>query len=575
MSVAQYDMVSLSVADLERISLPPFQRKFVWTQSKKNEFIETLHAGLPFGAILVYPTSELTGSTLLILDGQQRLSTIQEYKTNPLSFWKPNNLEQYSDARNKFNSFLKEEHILSERAFDELLILCPYEQAKAINKVVLRDHFEDALALIESLNSEIDSYVDLDSLKIPAIKFLGSKNLIAQVFANLNRGGVPLTKYEIFGAVWTNTQIQLLPAGKSSLQDSILDNVKQYYIDMSSSVEFDLEGFSEDELALKRCITLSELAIALGRFVQDKLNALVPQTPTAISETGFGILGIAVGVDNRKLDSLIDYEKEINTNLQAILERVERICVNLQDIFSKMLKRIKADKNGEYVTDLSTTFKTLSYFAALWQLDPDSLAYKNSLKNIKAYYVFDSLTKAWSSHGDQRLLDFYPTVQKRDYLSPVNPKQFSNAFSQYLDDANPGISFPKECKALTTIHANLSYLSNTVPHGESYELEHIIAKKKINSIDDGKRRNIFGNSIGNCMYLPRLDNNKKKDKTLYQVNDSGRYDEPIEQSLYPSVEEFERVEVALANRDFSDVNKVILIRAHRVSEALVALLTNA
>lgn len=574
MSVAQYEMISLTISDLERISLPPFQRKFVWTQNKKNEFVETLHTGLPFGAILVYPTSETTGSPLLILDGQQRLSTIQEYKNNPMKFWKPNNLEKYEQARDTLNSFINEDQQLTDKSFDELLSLDPYDQANKLTAIGKMDHFGDALGLIKALRKEIENYVDLESLKIPAIKFLGSKNLIAQVFANLNRGGVPLTKYEIFGAVWANTQIQLLPAGQSKLQDEVLENVKRYYVEMSNSVEFEVEGFSEDELTLKRCITLSELAIAIGKLVRDNLTALIPQTATAISETGFGILGIAVGVDNRKLDTLIDHEKEINTNLQAILEKVERICENLQDIFAKMLKRFKADKSGKYVTDLSTTFKTLSYFAALWSIEPDSEQYKTSLKNIKAYYVFDALTKAWSSHGDQRLLDFYPAIKKRSYLTPISSQQFNSAFAQYLGDANPGIIFPKECKALTTIHANLSYLSITVPHGESYELEHIVAKKLINGIDDPSHRAIFGNSIGNCMYLPKLDNNKKKEKNLYEVNHKGKYDELIEQSLYPTKEEFGQIAQALERHDIDTINSVILSRADRVSKALALLLTS-
>lgn len=567
-------MISLTISDLERISLPPFQRKFVWTQNKKNEFVETLHTGLPFGAILVYPTSETTGSPLLILDGQQRLSTIQEYKNNPMKFWKPNNLEKYEQARDTLNSFINEDQQLTDKSFDELLSLDPYDQANKLTAIGKMDHFGDALGLIKALRKEIENYVDLESLKIPAIKFLGSKNLIAQVFANLNRGGVPLTKYEIFGAVWANTQIQLLPAGQSKLQDEVLENVKRYYVEMSNSVEFEVEGFSEDELTLKRCITLSELAIAIGKLVRDNLTALIPQTATAISETGFGILGIAVGVDNRKLDTLIDHEKEINTNLQAILEKVERICENLQDIFAKMLKRFKADKSGKYVTDLSTTFKTLSYFAALWSIEPDSEQYKTSLKNIKAYYVFDALTKAWSSHGDQRLLDFYPAIKKRSYLTPISSQQFNSAFAQYLGDANPGIIFPKECKALTTIHANLSYLSITVPHGESYELEHIVAKKLINGIDDPSHRAIFGNSIGNCMYLPKLDNNKKKEKNLYEVNHKGKYDELIEQSLYPTKEEFGQIAQALERHDIDTINSVILSRADRVSKALALLLTS-
>lgn len=56
----------------------------------------------------------------------------------------------------------------------------------------------------------------------------------------------------------------------------ILDNVKRHYNDMIKNAEFELEGFSEDELTQNRIITLSELGIALGMFVQDNLKASYP-----------------------------------------------------------------------------------------------------------------------------------------------------------------------------------------------------------------------------------------------------------------------------------------------------------
>lgn len=45
--VAHYEMMTLKVSDLDRVKIPTFQRGFVWTAKKKNEFIETLHEGLP------------------------------------------------------------------------------------------------------------------------------------------------------------------------------------------------------------------------------------------------------------------------------------------------------------------------------------------------------------------------------------------------------------------------------------------------------------------------------------------------------------------------------------------------
>lgn len=574
MSAALYSSLDLTIGDLERTKLPSFQRKLVWTQKKKEAFIDTLRQGLPFGSVLVYPEDQSNDSMLLVLDGQQRLSTILEYRKCPLRFWKPLNLDEYQKALASINALLPDEKQLTEKTFDAFY---PWVESEGDDSNEYADWFDEiesvtvrktVRAQLRELRNSIRSFVDLDNLKIPAIKFVGSRELIATVFSNLNQGGTPLSKYEIYNAAWVHTSIKLLPSGESPLQDAILDNVKRHYNDMVNRAEFELDGFSEDELTQSREITLSELGIALGMYVQKELKALVPQGENTVAEIGFGLLGIAVGVDNRSLSKLNTYTETIDGQIQLILEKTERICVNLQDIFGKLLKRYKGKKNDEYMLGLSTTFKTLSYFAALWNLEPSSDDYRNSLENIKAYYLLDALNKSWSSHGDQRLLDYYPESKKRNYLEPVDKSRLVDAFDHWLLDATPGIQFNKEVKAITTIHANLTYLSSVIPNGDDYELEHIVPKKVINQRDDASSRSFFGSIVGNCMYLPRIDNNKKKDKTLYDVKDPSRYSTLIEASLYPQEHELRKAIDALKKKDFETANQVVLNRSHDVAEAI-------
>ncbi len=568
MSAALYSSLDLTIGDLERIKLPLFQRKLVWTQKKKEDFIDTLRQGLPFGAVLIYPEDQTNESMLQILDGQQRLSTILEYKKCPLRFWKPLNREEYQSSLDRINDMLPDDLKLSEKKFDELYPWVDSDDYDDwVDDIDQKQTRKEVRQEVKTLRNAIDNFVDLENLKIPAIKFTGNRELIATVFSNLNQGGTPLSKYEIFNAAWVNTTINLLPAGESPLQDKILDNVKRHYNDMIKNAEFELEGFSEDELTQNRIITLSELGIALGMFVQNSLKALIPQGENAVAEIGFGLLGIAMNVDNRSLSKLNRHTEAIDNKLQIILEKVERICVNLQDIFGKLLKRIKGNKNDEYMLGLSTTFKTLSYFAALWELAPGSEDYCNSLKNIKAYYLLDALNKSWSSHGDQRLLDYYPEYKKRSYLDPVDRNRLIEAFDHWLADATPGIQFNKETKAITTIHANLTYLSTSVPYGDGYELEHIIPKKIINKYDDPASRSFFGGVIGNCMYLPRLDNNKKKEKTLYDAGASN-YEQLIKDSLYPSESDLQEAVDALSHKDFETANRVVKTRSCQIAIAI-------
>ena len=569
MHSVQYEIVNIPASDLMRIKLPRFQRKLVWPKSKKDQFINTLHEGLPFGSVLVYPESQEPDADLLIIDGQQRLSTIIEFNSDRLAFWKPLNQDTYLSALASINEALPEELQLSESQFDNLLRRNKLDLDDWLDDIDDKSSRKTVRAQFGTIEKALAEYVDLSSLLIPAIKFIGDKSLIAEVFSRLNQGGIKLSKYQVFSAAWIHTQIKL---STSALQSAILDNVKKHYTSMGEGAAFELDGFSEDLLSATRIITLSDLATALGMFLQEHLKALAPQTDNKISELGYGLLGVAVDLDNRKLGHLVDYSDYIQANLQHILEKTDRICSNLQDVFSKMLKVVKANKNDEYARALSTNFKTLSYFAALWYLDPESEDYRSTLKNIKAHYLLDALTGVWSSAGDQRLLEYQPSSKKRDYLTPVSASDLEAAFDQWLASNVAGIRFSSETKAIITIHANLTYLATTVPNGESFELEHIIAKKFIEAASDTTKKGLFGNSIGNCMFLPKGINNRKKAKTLYEVNTDGRYNKLIQESFYFSEQDLRAALDALSSGDRELVNEIIRARSNLIVSSTVKVL---
>lgn len=333
MHTVQYELVNIPANDLTRIKLPRFQRKLVWPKSKKERFINTLHEGLPFGSVLVYPESQEPDADLLIIDGQQRLSTIIEFNRDRLKFWKPLNPETYNSALLSINSALPNDVQLSESEFDILLHQDKQSLDDWLDDIDDKTSRKAVRGEFSKIKQELSDYVDLSSLLIPAIKFIGDKSLIAEVFSRLNQGGVKLSKYQVFSAAWIHTQIRL---STSELQSSILENVKRYYTSMGNSAAFELDSFSEDALSATRIITLSDLAIALGMYMQEHLKSLAPQTENKIAELGFGLLGVAVNLDNRKLGKLLDYSDYIQSNLQIILKKTARICNNLQDVFSKM-----------------------------------------------------------------------------------------------------------------------------------------------------------------------------------------------------------------------------------------------
>jgi hypothetical protein len=73
---ADYDVEGL-VKRLNRkdVLIPPFQRDYVWNQKEASRFVESLLLGLPVPGIFM--AREADTNKLLVIDGQQRLKTLQ------------------------------------------------------------------------------------------------------------------------------------------------------------------------------------------------------------------------------------------------------------------------------------------------------------------------------------------------------------------------------------------------------------------------------------------------------------------------------------------------------------------
>lgn len=81
---------------------PSFQRKLVWNNNHKENFIETILIGLPFPEIYFADGEidlESQKSKTLVVDGQQRVSTIYQYITNSEDF-EIKRIKKYSELSN-------------------------------------------------------------------------------------------------------------------------------------------------------------------------------------------------------------------------------------------------------------------------------------------------------------------------------------------------------------------------------------------------------------------------------------------------------------------------------------------
>jgi hypothetical protein len=155
------------------IKLPGFQRGFVWSKTEQSRFIESLILGLPVPNIFLAKDGD--SKTLNIIDGQQRLKTLQRYLSG--SFPISNSKKIHEDFRGRyFNS----------------------EVSKSPRSKVLED--VDARTLSDSILHSIVIRPDPSS-DSPEYGY-EYNNAVIQIFRRLNTSGKPLQPQEVRSCIF-------------------------------------------------------------------------------------------------------------------------------------------------------------------------------------------------------------------------------------------------------------------------------------------------------------------------------------------------------------------------------------
>lgn len=155
------------------VFIPPFQRQYVWNQKEASRFIESLLLGLPVPGIFLAKEDET--NKLLVLDGQQRLKTLQFFYDG---FFNP----REGDAKQKVFTLTD-----VQKPFDG----CTYKTLAEKDRIQLDN------AIIHATIVKQDSPEDDDTS-------------IYHIFERLNSGGRRLTNQEIRTATYHGALIELI-----------------------------------------------------------------------------------------------------------------------------------------------------------------------------------------------------------------------------------------------------------------------------------------------------------------------------------------------------------------------------
>ncbi|HDR8065349.1 TPA: DUF262 domain-containing protein [Bacillus cereus] len=582
-----------------RFNLPEFQRRLVWSVKQKKDFIETLSLGFPFGSVLVYQYPGSQGMTLI--DGLQRISTIQDYEKSPEKYIELDDeaeeliktlLIQNADRENeKYINGIKKEIKSIFKGLLQADSPKPYYLVDEIGESeILSKHNDTTIQrYISELQHEIlgkkVSFLNVDNIEIPTIEFLGDVSELAKVFENLNKGGKKLTKYQVFAAQWYNDIISL---NDKPNNQSLLEAVINRYVNLNENRDIKIENFSADEMREQKTINLSELCYGMGKLILKVSpvfysNKKSEQLEDLADELGYSTMGIIFGVDNKKLHTLKHRVDEVlNADLlEDLIGKVIKIFTNINSHFEKNLRLFKQEPS--YENKKISNFKFLSYFADLWannfiitkdgQIQDYSTGqdrtYSKSLNNFIYYYLQDAALNSWGNAGDSRLNSYYLDKGKSYSIRP-SKVDFEDTLKFWWKErlSNHNLMFDDISKLILTIYYNFIQ-DNGLVAGRNNDFEHIIVKTKLK--DRYVKHKIPAGTLGNMMFLDSSVNRGKKDLNLYKLLDSGVNIKKdfINVALYPTETSINNIEIDLDN-DKSDLSiQFITERGNAIIEKLV------
>ena len=197
-----------------KLTIPDFQRSFVWKKNKKYQLIASLFKGFPIGALTLYEDK----GQYYIIDGLQRINTLQQYLSSPSEI--VGFKEYYSKICDDIKEFLKKNDleiresrfkVCIKKWYESLNELYEYEKMTVLYNIIKKkkDIFKylNDLDLIAELLEILQSNIRIMHDDIVLIIYKGDKEDLPELFKNINTGSVALSQYEILQSVWINNYL--------------------------------------------------------------------------------------------------------------------------------------------------------------------------------------------------------------------------------------------------------------------------------------------------------------------------------------------------------------------------------
>lgn len=537
------------ILDENKFIIPSFQRNVVWGKKRRQEFLRNVRDGEPFGIILI---REVNGKYELI-DGLQRISTIKDYLKNKYDYLEAKdidieNIKEIARANLTSQGLpVTEDYVekVSEE-YREMLFDCikgGLENYQVMSSMRKKYSFPCDDGIDKAINKAYRDFVEstrLDGLTVPAINYVGPEENIPNVFYNLNTGGVQLSKYETYAALWSQERFVI---DDNDILDVIKNKYKQLQVDSDLEVDFDEDTIMEEGITLfEYCYALSGIA----RNEDDEFDIIFGKNDKSTDPTGFELLALLLSDKVNKADSI--YTELKNTTAEFLIELKNIIKSSISHV-TDALKFLLKGLNGSYLYSDHTYLiyhMIVSYIREYYSIDysqnkitvkNDALSKKDFKKYAALHYLYDCITDYWKINRQVSDLQREITSEERrtKYWHKIKQEDWENALQLFFDSQGSVaktipqknklfIDFITKLKKSTNPSYNKYFTSGGLQEDSfSLDIEHIVPRKRIEQhIKDlpvGQQRLYPVSAIGNLCYLAAKDNRAKREKTLYEYSE--------------------------------------------------------
>lgn len=586
-----------------KVKLPTYQRRLVWNERQKIEFLESIHQNYPTGSLLLYQYQNEEKYSLI--DGLQRYSTLNDYEINKSKYIAFD--EHFVNIESKLiekvssqyaTSFLKKLKEICIKVFSDdesrydSIYKAVKEDADYLGALEYLDDI-DFFDLYENIKKMIENYINIDKLDIPCIYFTGDQSQLAEIFERLNRSGVKLSKYQIFASQWEKNKISLKTSGDSDDKNAkfIIDALIKRYEELNCTRNIEIEGYDKYEFEEKMEITLSEFCYTIGVKILETCDVIFSgkhkdalKNEDIANELGYSTFGIVLGIKNNELARIPEkFESYNDVNLLlSTFEKIESIYKEIQEKLVEYYTLPSSNVDAKIMYK-HYGFQFLSFFASLWvkkygtsenlqftELPKYSSEYNKILNNIPYYYIYDMLRSRWTASGDSKLNEIYMD-NNIPYLEKIN----IDSFEQNLIEWNEANLSKKSIQIKSDVKIFLTFfykIMGTTFENSDYDFEHIVPKKRIDELPD--KFKIPGGSLGNVCLMYFKDNRSKKDKTVYQDNENSENKclkhVRLAELFYPSESELDFLSTKKTHEEtYEEINKLLTRRSKDLITSLV------